>query len=180
MLRGRRAERRMERRAGGPPVQFKVRQRLMSIGDDYWIEDGRGQRVYKIDGKALRLRKTLILEDPEGHELAKIKERVLRVKDSMEIEDAHGHRIAMVKRALIDPLRERWVVRIEEGPDLDIQGNVLDHEYTFHDGRTPVATVSKKWFRVADTYGVEVASDQDPVLVLAATVAVDEMAHEGR
>ena len=84
MLRGRRAERRMERRAGGPPVQFKVRQQLMSIGDDYWIEDGRGQRVYKIDGKALRLRKTLILEDPEGHELAKIKERVLRVKDWME------------------------------------------------------------------------------------------------
>ena len=63
----------MERRGDGPPVQFKVRQRLMSIGDDYWIEDGSGQRVYKIDGKALRLRKTLILEDPEGHELAKIK-----------------------------------------------------------------------------------------------------------
>ena len=180
MLRGRRTERRMERRAGGPPVQYKVRQRLMSIGDDYWIEDGSGQRVYKIDGKALRLRKTLVFEDAHGHELARIKERVLRVKDSMEVEDADGHRIAMVKKAMIDPLRERWVVRIEDGPDLDIHGNVLDHEYTFHDGRTPVATVSKKWFRIADTYGVEVAPDQDPVLVLAATVAVDEMAHEGR
>jgi uncharacterized protein YxjI len=180
MLRGRRTERRMERRAGGPPVQYKVRQRLMSIGDDYWIEDGSGQRVYKIDGKALRLRKTLIVEDPDGHQLAKIKERVMRVKDSMEIEDGDGHRIAMVKKALIDPVRERWVVRIEDGPDLDIHGNILDHEYTFLDGRTPVATVSKKWFRIADTYGVEVAPDQDPVLVLAATVAVDQMAHEGR
>ena len=180
MLGGRRTERRMERQGGGPPEQYKVRQRLMSIGDDYWIEDGSGQRVYKIDGKALRLRKTLIFEDANEHQLAKIKERVLRVKDSMEIEDADGHRIAMVKKALVDPLRERWVVRVEDGPDLDVQGNVLDHEYTFHDGRTPVATVSKKWFRVADTYGVEVAPDQDPVLILAATVAVDEMAHEGR
>jgi uncharacterized protein YxjI len=152
----------------------------MSIGDDYWIEDGGGQRVFKIDGKALRLRKTLVFEDADGHELARIKERMLRVKDSMEIEDADGHRIAMVKKALIDPLRERWVVRVEDGPDLDIHGNVLDHEYTFEDGRTPVATVSKKWFRIADTYGVEVAPDQDPVLVLAATVAVDAMAHEGR
>jgi uncharacterized protein YxjI len=180
MLRGRRTERRIERRGGGPPVQYKVRQRLMSIGDDYWIEDAAGERVFKIDGKALRLRKTLVFEDTGGHELARIKERVLRVKDSMEIEDADGHRIAMVKKALIDPLRERWVVRIEDGPDLEIHGNVLDHEYTFHDGRTPVATVSKKWFRIADTYGVEVAPDQDPVLVLAATVAVDEMAHAGR
>jgi uncharacterized protein YxjI len=161
-------------------VHYKIRQKLVSIGDDYWIEDDRGERVYKVDGKALRLRKTLVLEDAHGHELAKIKERVLRVKESMEIEDADGHRIAMVKKALIDPLRERWTVRIEDGPDIDIHGNVLDHEYTFVEGRTPVATVSKKWFRIADTYGVEVAADRDPVLLLAATVAVDMMAHGDR
>jgi uncharacterized protein YxjI len=170
----------MERRSGGPPVHYKIRQKLVSIGDDYWIEDDSGERVYKVDGKALRLRKTLVLEDAHGHELAKIKERVLRVKESMEIEDADGHRIAMVKKALIDPLRERWTVRIEDGPDIDIHGNVLDHEYTFVEGRTPVATVSKKWFRIADTYGVEVAADRDPVLLLAATVAVDMMAHGDR
>ena len=180
VLGGRRTERRMERRAGGPLVHYQVRQKLMSIGDDYWIEDDSGQRVFKVDGKALRLRKTLVFEDPQGHELARIKERVLHIKDSMEVEDADGHRIAMVKKALIDPIRERWIVKVEDGPDLDIHGNVLDHEYTFEDGRTPVATVSKKWFRVADTYGVEMAPDRDPVLILAATVAVDMMAHEGR
>jgi uncharacterized protein YxjI len=155
-----------------------MRQRLVSIGDDYWIETDTGQRAYKVDGKALRLRKTLIFEDPDGHKLAKIQERVARIKDSMEIEDDDGHRVAMVKKALITPLRDRWTVKIGDGPDLDIQGNVLDHEYTFTDGRTPVATVSKKWFRVADTYGVEIDPDQDPVVVLAATVAVDMMAHE--
>jgi uncharacterized protein YxjI len=183
MLRGRRAERREERREerrGNDTVHYKMRQKLVSIGDDFWIETDGGQRAYKVNGKALRLRKTLIFEDPDGHELAKIQERVARIKDSMEIEDAHGNRIAMVKKALISPLRDRWAVKIGDGPDLDVQGNVLDHEYTFTDGRTPVATVSKKWFRVADTYGVEIAPDQDPVVVLAATVAVDMMAHEGR
>ena len=50
-------------------------------------------------------------------------------------------------------MRDRWVVKIGDGPDLDVQGNVLDHEYTFTDGRTPVATVSRRWFRVADSYG---------------------------
>src|SRR4051794_6044275 len=183
MLRGRRAERREERREerrGGEAVHYQMRQRLVSIGDDFWIETDTGQRAYKVDGKALRLRKTLILEDPDGRTLAKIQERVARIKDSMEIEDADGHRIAMVKKALISPLRDRWAVKIGDGPDLDVQGNVLDHEYTFTDGRTPVATVSKNWFRVADTYGVEIAPGQDPVVVLAATVAVDMMAHEGR
>jgi uncharacterized protein YxjI len=183
MLRGRRAERREERREerrGSDTVHFQMRQRLVSIGDDFWIETDDGRRAYKVNGKALRLRKTLIFEDPDGRELAKIQKRVARVRDSMEIEDAHGNRIAMVKKALISPLRDRWAVTIGDGPDLDVQGNVLDHEYTFTDGRTPVATVSKKWFRVADTYGVEIAPDQDPVVVLAVTVAVDMMAHEGR
>jgi uncharacterized protein YxjI len=183
MLRGRRAERREERRQerrGSDAVHYQMRQRLMSIGDDFWIETDTGQRVYKVDGKALRLRKTLVFEAPDGRELARIQERVARLRDSMEIEDADGNRLAMVRKALISPLRDRWAVTVGNGPDLDIQGNVLDHEYTFTDGRTPVATVSKKWFRVADTYGVEIAPGQDPVVVLAATVAVDMMAHEGR
>lgn len=177
---GRRHEGREERRRGGEQVHYKMRERLMSIGDDYWIETDSGERAYKVDGKALRLRKTLILEDAAGHELAKIRERVLRVKDAMEVEDPEGNRLAMIKKALISPLRDRWSVEISGGPDLDVQGNFVDHEYTFTDGGTPVATVSKKWFRAADTYGVEVASGQDPVPVLAATVAIDVMAHADR
>jgi uncharacterized protein YxjI len=30
----------------------------------------------------------------------------------------------MVKKALITPLRERWVVKIKGGPDLEVQGNI--------------------------------------------------------
>lgn len=180
---GRRAERREERREerrGGGRVHYKMRQRLVSIGDDFWIETDNGERVYKVDGKALRLRKTLVFEDAHGRKLAEIQERMLRIKDAMEIEDADGNRIAMVKKALISPLRDRWQVEIVNGPDLDIQGNIVDHEYTFRQGRNDVATVSKKWFRLADTYGVEIEPGTDPVVVLAATVALDMMSHEDR
>ncbi|HSE71824.1 MAG TPA: LURP-one-related family protein [Nocardioidaceae bacterium] len=161
-------------------MHYKMRQRLLSIGDDFWIETDGGEKAYKVDGKALRLRKTLVFEDADGHELAKIRQRVARLKDSVEVEDPDGNRLAMVKKALVSPVRDRWSVQIGDGPDLEVHGNVVDHEYTFTDGRTPVATVSKKWFRIADTYGVEIAPDRDPVTVLAATVAIDLMAHESR
>jgi uncharacterized protein YxjI len=180
---GRRQERRETRQAqrqGDGRIHYKMRQRLVSIGDDFWIETDAGQRAYKVDGKALRVRKTLVFEDATGRELAKIQERMVRVKDSMEIEGPDGRRLAMVKKALVTPLRDRWVVKIADGPDLDVQGNILDHEYTISSGRTAVAVVSKKWFRVADSYGVEVAPDQDPVVILAVTVAIDMMAHESR
>jgi uncharacterized protein YxjI len=169
-----------ERRGDGGADHYRMRQKLVSIGDDYWIENDRGERVYKVDGKALRLRKTLIFQDARGAELVKIQERMLHARDTMEIEDRDGNRVAMVKKALITPLRERWTVKVADGPDLEVKGNILDHEYTIEDDRTKAAEVSKRWFRVADTYGVEVAPGQDPVVILAVTAILDTTAHPDR
>jgi uncharacterized protein YxjI len=157
-----------------------MRQKMVAIGDDFWIENDRGQKVYKVDGKALRVRQTLIFEDAHGNQLAKIQERMLRIKDSMEVEGPNGEKLAMVKKALITPLRDRWVVKIKNGPDLDVKGNILDHEYTIGEGRDKVAEVSKKWFRLRDSYGIAIDPGQDDVIILAVAVCIDEMSHGGR
>ncbi len=157
-----------------------MRQRMLSIGDDYNIENERGERVFKLDGKALRIRKTILFKDMDGRELLKIQERMLHIKDTMEIEGADGNRIAMVKKAMITPLRERWVVHVEDSQDLHVQGNIVDHEYRIERDGEQVAEVSKRWFRVRDTYGVEVAPDENDILILAVTAALDTMAHPAR
>jgi len=183
-MRGRRQDRREERkqdrsfgRRGGGNTRYQMRQKMVSIGDDFWIENGQGQKTFKVDGKALRVRKTLKFEDAHGQELCKIQERKLRVKDSMEVEDAHGARVALVKKALISPVRDRFTVKIKNGPDLEVKGNILDHEYSIGEGRDKIAEVSKKWFRVRDTYGVEIEPGQDDIVILAVTVCIDQMAH---
>jgi uncharacterized protein YxjI len=180
---GRRQERREERHedrgpgnAGGGDHRYRMRQKIAAIGDDFWIENGRGEKVYKIDGKALRVRQTLIFEDRNGNELLKIQEHMLRIKDSMEIEDPQGNRVAMVKKALITPVRERWSVDIPGANDLEVQGNILDHEYRIGH----VAEVSKKWFRIADSYGIEIEPGQNDILILAVAAVIDMMAHGGR
>lgn len=172
--------RKEKRQAKSQATRYQMRQKMVSIGDDYWIENERGQRVFKVDGKALRVRDTLKFEDAHGNELCKIQEKMLRVKDSMEIEGPSGERLAMVKKALVSPLRDRWTVKIGDGPDLDVQGNILDHEYSIEEGRrNKVAEISKKWFRLRDTYGVEIAPGQNDIVILAVTTAIDQMAHEG-
>ena len=157
-----------------------MRQKMVSFGDDFWIENQDGQKTFKVDGKMLRVRETLFFEDPQGHKLCKIQTKVARIKDSMEIEGVDGGRLAMVKKALISPLRDRWVVKVANGPDLDVQGNILDHEYSIGEGRDKIAEVSKKWFRLRDTYGVQIEPGQNEIVILAVTVAIDMMAHEGR
>jgi uncharacterized protein YxjI len=181
-MRRRREERKEERATfgrRGSATRYQMRQKLVAFGDDFYIQNEAGQKVFKVDGKVLRVRDTLKFKDMKGNVLCQIQERMLRIKDVMAIEDANGKKVAEVKKALITPLRDRWTVKIRNGPDLDVQGNILDHEYEIKEGRRKVAEVSKKWFRVRDTYGVEVAPDQEDVLILAVTVALDQMAHPG-
>jgi uncharacterized protein YxjI len=187
MFRGRREDRREERQdehavfgRGGEATRYQMRQRLASIGDDYNIENDHGERAFHIDGKALRVRQTLIFEDPHGQELCRIQERMMRVRDTMEIEGPNGENLATVKKALITPVRERWTVKVGSGPDMEVQGNILDHEYEMRADGHKIAEVSKKWFRLADTYGVEIEPGQNDVVLLAATVAIEQMAHPGR
>jgi len=170
-----RQDRRIERRGGTPPRRYQMREKLISIGQDAYIEDTNGQKVFHVDGKVMRIRDTLFFKDMQGNTLAKIQERKLRIKDTMEIEGPHGEHLATVKKALITPVRERWVAKIGDGPDLEVQGNILDHEYQISAGRQKVAEVSKRWFRIRDTYGVEIAPEQNDIVILAITVAIDMM-----
>jgi uncharacterized protein YxjI len=172
LLRDRRQERRDE---GG--TQYQMREKMFSIGDDYWIEDNHGERVFKVDGRALRVRDTLIIEDRTGAELCKIQEKKVRVRDTMDIE-RDGDTLATVKKAMINPLRDRYAVKVRDGDDLDVRGNIVDHEYTVECDGKKVAEVSKRWFRVRDTYGIEVAPDADDALIVAITVCVDRMSHD--
>ena len=137
-------------------TKYRMREKMFAIGDDYWIENEEGERAFKVDGKALRIRDTLILEDGSGAELFTVQEKKLHIRDTMDIERG-GNSVARVKKALITPLRERFSIEVEDGDDLEAKGNIVDHEYKIERGGDKVAEVSKRWFRVRDTYGIEIA-----------------------
>ena len=178
-MRDRRQERREERRderrgqAGGPEV-FKMRAKLIALGDDCWIETSAGRRAFKVDGKVLRVRDTFTIRDAGGEVVATMQERVARVRDTMKI-DRPGKPSATVKKAMITPLRDRYVIEADDVGEISVQGNIVDHEYTFEQSGRKIAEVSKRWLRVRDTFGVQVEAGADQVLVLAATAAIDSM-----
>jgi len=154
-----------------------MREKMFAIGDDFWIETDSGERAFKVDGKALRVRDTLVLETPDGGEMFTIQEKKLSVRDRMEIERG-GTTVATVKKALVSPLRDRFSIDVEGGEDMEAKGNIVDHEYEIERGGDKVAEVSKRWFRVRDTYGIEIEEGGDDALILAITVCIDQMTHD--
>lgn len=154
-------------------------QKLVSIGDDYYVEDEAGKRVFRIDGKALRIRDTLKMDDLESGDEYRIQERVVRIKNTMTIQK-NGRKAATVKKAIVTPIRDRFTVDLPGIPNANVKGNILDHEYKIlHDGER-VAEISKKWFRIRDSYGIEVSPEADAGLVVACAVALDMMVHPSR
>ncbi len=168
------------RKGGEKKRRFQMREKMMSIGDDYWIEDEDGNKAFKVDGKAMSIRDTWVLEDANGREVATIREKKLSIRDKIKIEitGTDGQKQeAQVKKGIVG-IRDRFEVDVENGHDLKIKGNFADHEYKIHRDGDKIAEISKKWFKLRDTYGVEIEHAADAVLILAVTVAVDAMSHE--
>jgi uncharacterized protein YxjI len=158
-------------------MHYRLREKLFAIGNDYWVEDENGDKVWKVNGKALRFRKTFILETPDGDEVFKIQERKLRVHGTMKVE-RDGETVATIKKALVTPLRDRYSIDVEGGPEMHAKGNFVDHEYEVEREGHKVAEVSKRWFRVRDTYGIEVEPGENDALMLAVAVCIDELSHD--
>src|SRR2546423_12460547 len=120
-------------------MRYGMRKRLFAIGDDYWMEDEQGRQVLKVDGKVLRVRKTLVLEDASGAEVATIRKPLVSLRDTMNIERG-GEVVAKVRKALFAPFRQRFDVDLGgSGDNMVIQGNVTDHEYEVRQGDVEVA-----------------------------------------
>ena len=154
--------------------RYRVRQKLISFGEDYWIENALGQRVFFMDGKAFRLREHLGFKDMQDNELLAIQERVMHIKNIYSIY-RKGNVFATVKKVLVTPLRQRFDVHVAGAENMEVEGNTLDHEYEIHEGRKLIAEVSKRWFHDADTYGVDIVPVANDILILAITVIIDMM-----
>jgi uncharacterized protein YxjI len=179
---GRRRQAQARRQGAGPVDQgarYLLREKLLSIGDDFWVENDQGERIFYVDAKVLRVRDTVLIKDRDGNELVKLQKRLLRARNTMVIERGDD-KVATVRKAMITPLRDRFTVDLEDGGRLEVQGNILDHEYQISRDGIPVANISKRWFRVRDTYGVAVVPGQNDALVLAVTVCIDHLTDHDR
>ncbi|QEV19158.1 LURP-one-related/scramblase family protein [Streptomyces alboniger] len=161
-------------------MKLLVRDRLLGIGDDYWIEDDRGRKVFFVDGKAMRLRDTFELKDMQGRVLVDIHAKMLALRDTMVIE-REGQALATVKRKRLSLLRNHYRVALVDGTELDVSGKILDREFAIEYDGELLADISRRWFSVRDAYGLHVVrEDADPALLLAVTVCVIRLAEKER
>ncbi|MER8028929.1 LURP-one-related family protein [Streptomyces bauhiniae] len=161
-------------------MRLLVRDRLLGIGDDYWIEDEHGRKVFLVDGKAMRLRDTFELKDTAGNVLIDIHQKMFALRDTMVIQ-RDGEDLATVRRKRLSLLRNHYRVDLVDGTELDISGKILDREFAVEYQGELLAVISRRWLTLRDTYGVDVVRDDaDPALLIAVAVCVIHLAEKER
>ncbi|HLL69161.1 MAG TPA: LURP-one-related family protein [Micromonosporaceae bacterium] len=151
---------------------YVIRERMFSIGQDSEITDESGRPVLHVDGKALSLRDRLVLRDPAGEEVAQVQRKLVALRPTYQI-SVGGEEVAQVRKHLFTPFRDRFTIDIPGPDDLEMTGDLFDHEFTIERGGEVVATVSKRWLTLRDTYAIQVAPGADDILILASVLALD-------
>ncbi|WP_229068442.1 LURP-one-related/scramblase family protein [Actinoplanes sp. DH11] len=151
---------------------FVIRERFFSIGDDFDVLDEHGTKVYHVDGKVFSVRGKVVIEDPAGNEVASVHRQLVALRPTYEIQ-VGGEKAAEVRKKLFTPFRDKFTIDVPGPDDLEMKGDLLDHEYVIEQGGAEVASVSKRWLTVRDTYAVKVIPGVDPLLIIGSVLALD-------
>lgn len=159
-------------------MQYVIREKFWSWGDDFHIYDTNREPVYFIDGQAFSWGDKLSFQDLTGNELAFISQKLFSFKPRYEI-FRDGVKMAEVVKEF-SWFRKKFTLDVPGPNDYEIQGSFWLHDYSFlRQGRT-VATVSKTLWSWRDTYGIETVSGEDDVAILCAAIVIDQVLHDER
>jgi uncharacterized protein YxjI len=151
---------------------YLIRERFFRLGEDSDITDEQGRPVLHVDGKVMSLHDRLVLRDPAGREVAQVQRRLLAMRPTYEVSIA-GQEAAEIRKRFFTPFGDRFTIDVPGPDDLEMNGDLFDHEFTVTRGGQTVATASKRWFSMRDVYAVDVAPGQDDLLILASVLALD-------
>ena len=153
-------------------MRYIIRERFFRLGEDSDITDEYGQPVYDVDGKVWTLRDTVVMRDRSGTDVATVQRQLIALRPTYQIRRG-GAEVAEVRKHLFSPFVDRYTIDIPGPADLRVTGSLLEHEYTITRAGQVVATVSKRWLSLTETYGVDIAPGEDEVVILASVLALD-------
>jgi len=155
---------------------YQVRQKIFSLGDRYAVKDASGADRFFVRSAIVSVSKRMWILDMEGRELYGMRRKLLSFLPCYRI--SRGDAEVALLRQRLSLWGKRFSVEGERGSFL-IKGRPLDFDYSIEKGGAEVASVSKRFFSLSDTYGVEIAEGEDDAFILALVVILDQLCHEG-
>ena len=154
---------------GWSRILFKSK---FGAGRDFEVSDTSGARVLFVDGKVGATPKAEV-RDAQDTVVYKVKGQFLGIPKRMEISAADGSHVAELKAKAFSVIKDKMTMTMADGSTWQVQGTLMEKNYTISSEGQPIATISQKWMTVRDKYTVDYLSTLDPGLVMAVVWAID-------
>ena len=153
-------------------MRYQVREKLFRLGEDNDILNDAGQPVLKVDGKVLSIRGLMLVNDLTGAEVGRVSRKLVALLATYEIALTSGV-TAEVHQRFTGPFHPKWNVSVAGGEEMEMSGNFAGHDFILTANGLTVATVSKAWISLADSYGVDIAGGQNDLLILCCVLSLE-------
>lgn len=157
-------------------MRYVIREKFWGIGDDFYIANEHGEKVFFVDGTAFSWGSKLSFQDMQRNELAFISQKLISFRPRYEISTG-GKRFAEVQKEF-SWFKKKFTLDVPGPNDYSIDGSFWDHEYTFDRGGREVARVSKSFFSLSHTYGVDIVDGEDDIAILCTCIVIDQVLHD--
>ena len=130
--------------------------------------------MYTVDGHALALTEKLSLVDTSGATVGMLRRRMIGLTETWDLYKGHSV-FATISKDMFNLLRDGFTIDVPGPNDYTVRGSFLDHEYAFYRGKQQVAQVSRAWFTMVHTYGVDIVEGADVTTILATAIVIDRV-----
>ena len=161
-------------------ARYRVPQRVAAISGSVVIKNDRGVATFEIDCGTQSTDDIIRVTELSGPGVCSIRESRLHPGEALEIATEEEITLATVVRVGLSPVRDQLSVHFAAEGDWTVEGLVADYEYWIRDQRTEIAHISRRWFRARDSYGIQVATGHNALLVLCVTICLDMLLDNGR
>jgi uncharacterized protein YxjI len=156
-------------------MQYKIRQKIFSLGDKFTIKDENDRDVFIVKSQILSFGKKLRIFDLYENEMCYIEQQLFKFMPQYNIY-INGEMVANIKKKF--SLFKNDFEILSDNANYYVEGEFLAHEFRIFNDRKLIGQVSKKFLSLADTYSVEVDDDEDQVVVLALAIVIDMVCHD--
>lgn len=152
---------------------YRIKEKMWSWGEEFSITDEAGNECFFVKSKAFSWGNQLSFQDKDRTELALIKQKVMSWKQTYHIIIGDEHFADIVKEW--SWFKKKFTLDVPGPNDYTIEGSFWQHEFLFERGGRQVATVSKELWAWTDSYGVNVADDEDHLAILCTCIVIDQV-----
>lgn len=149
-------------------VRYYIKQKVFSWRDRFTVKDEQERDCYYVEGELLTLGKKLRIFTMDNQEAVYIEQKLWRFLPEYNLYIGNKQ-LATIKKEF-HLFRNNYNIY---GPDWQIEGNFLAHDYVIRERGEVIADINRKWLSWGDTYEINILDETQEDILLGAVIVID-------